>query len=285
LNQNLEPLEIIVVDDGSTDGGAEVVQGLSNSLIKLIRQPNQGESSARNAGVYAACGTYIAFLDADDFWYPNHIETLNKLLVDFPDAGLLSTMHEIRQDDKTIVPQLAFPMGFIGLVDNFFLRFANGLSLVNSTTACANRSLLLHLGGFPVGIRKGPDLITWTKIARSAKVVHASIITAIYNRDAVNRSVSLHENEVPGSLQYFAELLQNIGDEPERSSLLKLYCHISFYTCAGMCEIGDRETVKKILTVSRELGLSMLAAKISFLLLTPPSILTLARHWRRRNGN
>jgi glycosyltransferase involved in cell wall biosynthesis len=74
IAQTCPPLEIIVVDDGSTDDGPEKVIALNNPMITLIRQKNKGPGAARNAGLARARGKYIAFLDADDEWYTTFLE-------------------------------------------------------------------------------------------------------------------------------------------------------------------------------------------------------------------
>src|SRR5690242_20716958 len=71
LCQTYTNFEIVVVDDGGTDESIRLIEALNDPRIRIIRQPNQGVSVARNNGVAAAKGDYIAFLDSDDLWYPN----------------------------------------------------------------------------------------------------------------------------------------------------------------------------------------------------------------------
>ncbi len=82
LNQSYPNWELIAVDDGSTDNTAEIISGfLTDKRIKLIKQPNKGVSAARNAGIRAAAGNYITFLDADDYYLPTNLEEKHNLLL------------------------------------------------------------------------------------------------------------------------------------------------------------------------------------------------------------
>ena len=90
LAQTVPPLEIIVVDDGSTDDTADRLHPYLN-LITYKFQTNSGVSAARNAGLQLAKGDYVAFLDADDVWHPRKLEFQMGILTSHPDLGLLGT--------------------------------------------------------------------------------------------------------------------------------------------------------------------------------------------------
>src|SRR5262249_59293001 len=73
LAQTLPPLEVLVIDDGSTDDSGAVAESFGPP-VRVIRQPNQGESVARNRGIEEAKGEWVGFLDADDLWNPDKLE-------------------------------------------------------------------------------------------------------------------------------------------------------------------------------------------------------------------
>lgn len=283
LAQTVPANDIVVVDDGSSDGGAEIALTYAHRRVQLIRQANQGVSAARNTGVDAAKTDYIAFLDADDWWLPNHLEVLQKLALSHPSAALLSTSHLIRRSERFFCPQSSLPEGWSGVVQNFFNTYANGLSLVNSSTACVRRPELLQVGGFPVGVRRGEDIITWINLALRFPVAHVRIATSVFNQQAVNRTDALRETEAPGSLKYLARLLHDASlDDNQRRGVGILFDRIAFFTAAGFRLSGDSTGFAAIRHLSYACGQYKIAAAIAGLALVPVGVLQAAKDFRHR---
>lgn len=281
LAQTLPAVEIIVVDDGSTDNGPDVVQQYIKRGVRLVRQSNQGVSVARNAGLQMAASAYVAFLDADDQWEPNHLATLDELIALCPTAALLSTAHVIRREGQLIHPLSGCAQGCLGQVDDFFMAFSKGLSLVNSSTACVRKDALLAVGGFPVGMRRGEDIVAWMKLALQYPVAHAARVTAVFNQEAVNRSDVQPETEPPGSLLYMQKQMTT-GAVPSGSQLgfCCLFDQLALVTAANFRLKGDVEVAKAIARLAYGARRYKVAGLIAFVNFLPSWVLRFAKKYR-----
>ena len=173
LHQTTSDFEVVVVNDGSTDGGEKIVRGLKDGRIRVVDQENKGVSAARNRGVVEAKGELIAFLDADDEWKPNFLETIERLHRVFSACTVFATQYVYRElDGSTRHPILQrVPQGeWEGVLENYFDVAAHSDPPLWSSAVAVKKSALLTVGGFPEGIAIGEDLLTWARLAADGKI-------------------------------------------------------------------------------------------------------------------
>lgn len=200
FSQTVLPYEVIVVNDGSKDNSVKVVESLNYPLIKLIHQTNLGVSAARNRGIEASAGDYVAFLDADDEWDPDFLETICRLISKFPQAGGYATNYRRKFADLTRPARISAlnpDPGWEGIIENFFEMLLDEM-LITSSSVAIKREVFNLVGMFPEGIAIGEDQDLWCRIAFKYKYAFSSKICATYFKDLSEAATTINRTfEVP----------------------------------------------------------------------------------------
>lgn len=164
LQQRKVTFEVIVVDDGSTDGTFEVAQSFGG-CVKILSQPNSGCSSARNYGARAATGDYLAFLDADDIWLPEKLETQSHKLR----AGYdMVYTNRFNIGDKGDLPSVQSDIEQMPEGD-IFENLLMGNVITNSSVVI-KRERFLSLNGFNTSLLTCEDWDLWLRYAASGSI-------------------------------------------------------------------------------------------------------------------
>jgi glycosyltransferase involved in cell wall biosynthesis len=162
--QAYEPLEIIVVDDGSTDGTKSLMAELPD--VRYLHQSNQGPAAARNAGIQAARGDLLAFLDVDDLWTPDHLRLLLPHLLAEPQLRFVwGTTHFVRLNEDAV-----------GTRTHKLYRESVPLFLVGS--GLYRPSAFTEVGPFDPALRMGEDT-DWLASARRIRTAQKQIAETV----------------------------------------------------------------------------------------------------------
>ena len=233
LAQTHPAREILVIDDASTDRSIDIIKDIAGDKVRMLRRdtPGPGGYAARNLGINEATSEWVAFLDADDAWKPDHLATFDTELGRATDTvgcvfsgNLVSSGSDEEATESSYTrmsvretTQLDFD-GFLRL----WLAFED--SPIHTSGTAIKRSVLLEVEGFPAGrCERGGDKDLWLRVCAATEAVAVAKVTSIYYRDAINMVTRQVSQNRAHCMCYSLELLQAASSADRQKLLQQLY--------------------------------------------------------------
>jgi glycosyltransferase involved in cell wall biosynthesis len=197
LAQTYKDFELILINDASTDNSLEEIHKFNDPRIRLLHRdtPGPGGYAARNLGIKEAHADWIAFLDADDEWFTDHLSKMNELIEMFPAAKVFSCgWKEFDPARKKDFSADAYHAANVQrgkhyiTFDQYLLSDIRGRRPICTSIACVSKVLLTAVEGFPAGkANRGGDVDTWLRcLVKAGGIAWSNHHGAIYYRDSVN---------------------------------------------------------------------------------------------------
>ncbi len=222
--QTFSDFELIVINDGSTDRTAEIVQNIEDIRLKLFSYENGGLSVARNRGIQNASGNYLAFIDADDLWTKDKLEKQLAALEANPDAGVAYSLTcYIDEQDN-----LLYRCNSISFEGNVLKQLLLTNFLINGSNPLIRQQAIKSIGNFDPSLKSSEDWDYYLRLAANYSFVCVPKYQILYRKSSANMSSNVERmkkasytvlerayQKAPSNLQY----LRN-----QSFSILHLYC-------------------------------------------------------------
>lgn len=222
LSQTLRDFELIIVNDGSTDSSLEVITQFSDPRIRVINQENKGVSTARNNGAKEAINEYIAFLDADDWWFPHYLEEMNGMINSYPESGLWASKYYKVKQGQYIEAKIGVEDKFVEGPIDYFQVYSNTMWMpVTSSSFIVKKKILEELGGYKSSLKIGEDFDLWSRIAIKHKIAFINNPLVCYNQDVETQNRAVGGLKIYKPENHFIFNLDHLISEEKTNPVLK----------------------------------------------------------------
>lgn len=229
LDQNFRDFEIVVVNDGSTDNSAVIVARMHDPRIRLITKENAGVAAARNTGIRSAEGKYICFLDADDLWEKDFLETVYSLFREFPTADMACPTYQVAYKNKVVHPVWkSVSLEKDSLINDFYEMATAPFWVCNCSCVAIKRLAFDKLDHwFSEGESVYEDFDLFLRLGRRCKVAHSNRICATYQRETETNARKNHKDKIVYSKSFMKTLVDLMEDrelsEQQKEWVKKIY--------------------------------------------------------------
>ncbi|MFP4845468.1 glycosyltransferase family 2 protein [Winogradskyella sp. PE311] len=237
LAQSFKDFEVIIINDGSTDESAEIINSFNDNRLRLISTKNQGASKARNTGIEEAKYQYIALLDGDDIWHSDYLNAVYNAIIKFPDAYIFSVAIAQKYKHKTVPVNYSFKQKELYAIYNYF-KASQKYTILTSSSIVFHKSVLDKTGYFDTTIVSGQDTDMWIRFGLFYEVVFINRELVLYNYNNESLSNTTFKlDKKPKFDKYF--------EEEDQDNLVKTFLDRNRYSMAILSKLqNDKDSFK-----------------------------------------
>ncbi len=247
IDQDHAPLEVIVIDDSSEDGSLKAIEAVHADL-RIIRTDGVGGAAARNAGLKIAEGDWVAFLDADDIWYPDHLSRAGRFVHDSSLVGYISHYDWLGLDGRTIDKKRCRQDGVVkgcGL-EPYIDLYVVYRHFVGMSACIVQRERAHEVSGFAEEMTRRHDIDFWLRLIEGRHWVFDPVASAAYRKGTPN---SLSSNQADASLSRFvafAKLENKLNHSAAYNALLRKFAFRALIKSVAFGSEEEKTSARKL---------------------------------------